>query len=182
MVKERLVELRFYGRTPNALLPTNRGRPAARSSEIARFSSASFPTFEDDWLFRRSLLKAVDSFSWKKSWVMIMERHLARKPFRHWEREGGELISSPFTFMSNNLSAPQRELLEQQVQNRTGRRIRNLAIEFNPERVILRGRVKSYYLKQLAQHGVQESLPDLTLENSIVVEKDWAPAAFRDRM
>lgn len=85
-------------------------------------------------------------------------------------------------FMSNNLSTPLRDLLERQVRNRTGRRIRNLAIELNPERVILRGQVSSYYLKQLAQHGIRESLPDLDLENSIVVEKDLELAAFRDRL
>jgi hypothetical protein len=84
--------------------------------------------------------------------------------------------------MSNNVSAPLRDQLERQVRNWTGRRIRNLAIELNPERVILRGQVSSYYVKQLAQHSVRESLPDLVLENSIVVENASGLAAFRDRM
>jgi len=74
--------------------------------------------------------------------------------------------------MSNNLSALLRDQLEQQVRNRTGRRIRNLAIELNPERVVLRGQATSYYLKQLAQHGIWESYPHLILENSIVVERN----------
>jgi hypothetical protein len=76
--------------------------------------------------------------------------------------------------MSNNVSIPQRDDLERQVQKQTGRRIRNLAIELNPERVILRGQVRSYYVKQLAQHGICSCFPDLVLENSIVVERGTA--------
>ncbi len=73
--------------------------------------------------------------------------------------------------MSNNERTLRRDDLERQVQKRTGRRIRNLAIELNPERVILRGQVSSYYVKQLAQHGLCSCFPDLILENSIVVER-----------
>jgi hypothetical protein len=61
--------------------------------------------------------------------------------------------------------------LEHHVLWRTGGRIRNLAIELQPERVILRGKVTSYYIKQLAQHGIRDLFPNLNLENSIVVEK-----------
>ncbi len=92
---------------------------------------------------------------------------------------GTDLISSVVIFMSSNLVMPLRDQLERQVQSRTGRRIRNLAIELNPERVILRGQASSYYLKQLAQHGIQECLPDLSLENSIVVDRAFA--RFSDR-
>jgi osmotically-inducible protein OsmY len=60
--------------------------------------------------------------------------------------------------------------LEAHVANRTARRIRNLAIEVDQGRVVLRGRTSSYYVKQLAQHGVRELLPQVSLENSIVVE------------
>ncbi len=60
--------------------------------------------------------------------------------------------------------------LEHQVQARTGRRVRNLAVEFNEERVILRGHVSSYYLKQLAQHGIHDLLPQISVTNAIVVE------------
>ena len=60
--------------------------------------------------------------------------------------------------------------LEHQVLARTGRRVHNLAIELSPERVILRGRSTSYYVKQLAQHGVREVLPYVSLENAIVVD------------
>jgi len=66
--------------------------------------------------------------------------------------------------------SPQQFELEQYVQVRTGRRVRNLAIELEPERVILRGQATSYYVKQLAQHGVRDLLPHVRLENTIVVD------------
>jgi len=66
--------------------------------------------------------------------------------------------------------------LAQRVLDRTGRRVRNLRVEYCDERVILRGQTASYYVKQLAQHGVRDLLPNICLENVIVVEKD-EPAA-----
>jgi hypothetical protein len=73
------------------------------------------------------------------------------------------------------VTAPSRQLqheLERHVALRTARRIRNLSVELAPGRVVLRGQTSSYYVKQLAQHGVQELLPQVRLENSIVV--DWS--------
>jgi hypothetical protein len=64
--------------------------------------------------------------------------------------------------------------LERHVVVRTGRRVRNLAIELRDERVILHGQASSYYVKQLAQHGIRDLLPTVVLENTIVVE-DEAP-------
>jgi hypothetical protein len=65
---------------------------------------------------------------------------------------------------------PHLELeLVRHVESRTGRRIRDLVVELLPERVILRGHAATYYLKQLAQHGVQEVLPHARLENAITV-------------
>ena len=52
---------------------------------------------------------------------------------------------------------------------RTGRRVRNLAIDLEPERIVLRGQAATYHVKQLAQHGILERLPHLRLENIIVV-------------
>src|SRR5258708_6829896 len=49
--------------------------------------------------------------------------------------------------------------LERQVVARTGRRVRDLTIELYSERVILRGHTSTYYVKQLAQHGVRDVLP-----------------------
>jgi hypothetical protein len=60
--------------------------------------------------------------------------------------------------------------LERQISLRTGRRVRNLAIELEPERVVLRGLTNTYHVKQLAQHGAREVLPHVRLENVIVVE------------
>ncbi len=59
--------------------------------------------------------------------------------------------------------------LESRVLARTGRRVRGLAIVVSAERVVLHGQAASYHVKQLAQHGVREVLPDLPLENAIVV-------------
>jgi hypothetical protein len=60
--------------------------------------------------------------------------------------------------------------LERHIAVRTGRRIRNLAIEMHEEQVILRGQTTSYYIKQLAQHGLRELLPHVRLDNTIVVD------------
>jgi len=78
--------------------------------------------------------------------------------------------------MGKNSLQLQHEL-EHSVLWRTGRRIRDLAIELRPERVVLRGRASTYYLKQLAQHGIRDVLPHVHLENAILV--DSAPSLAR---
>jgi hypothetical protein len=70
--------------------------------------------------------------------------------------------------MTSN-SVKLRQELEDVVQARTGRRVLNLAFDVLPERIVLRGRTSSYHVKQLAQHGVRDVLPDVRLENAIVV-------------
>jgi len=62
-----------------------------------------------------------------------------------------------------------RHELESHIKSRTGSRVRDLDVEVAPDRVILHGTTASYYVKQLAQHGVRELLPDVRLENAIVV-------------
>ena len=59
--------------------------------------------------------------------------------------------------------------LENRVRARTGRQIRNLDVQLLPEGVVLRGEVMSFYIKQLAQQGVREFLPDIQLDNAIQV-------------
>jgi hypothetical protein len=59
--------------------------------------------------------------------------------------------------------------LERRIQARTGRRIRDLTIELQPERIVLRGQTSTYYVKQLAQHSVRDVFPSIDLENAIVV-------------
>jgi hypothetical protein len=71
---------------------------------------------------------------------------------------------------SSTLPPERRAELERHIQNRTGRRVYGLHIEVRDERVVLRGRTTSYYIKQLAQHCVWDVLPQAPLENSIVVE------------
>lgn len=63
----------------------------------------------------------------------------------------------------------QREL-ERCVHLRTGRRVRNLIVELQHERVILRGCATSYHVKQLAQHAVRDILREARVENAIAVE------------
>jgi hypothetical protein len=64
---------------------------------------------------------------------------------------------------------PSREELERQVAARSGRRVRYLEVEVEGGRVVLRGLACSYHVKQLAQHGVRDLLPDIRLENAITV-------------
>jgi hypothetical protein len=61
------------------------------------------------------------------------------------------------------------DLVLQSVTTRTGRRVRDLAVEVSPDRVTLRGRADSFHVKQLALHGAREVVPTLRLENAIVV-------------
>jgi hypothetical protein len=62
--------------------------------------------------------------------------------------------------------------LEEQVQQRTDRRVRNLSVECRPGRVVLRGQAPSYYIKQLAQHSLLDALPPhWRLENAITVTR-----------
>jgi hypothetical protein len=68
-------------------------------------------------------------------------------------------------------SSQLRQDLESHVRARTGRRLRNLDIQLFPERIILRGQAASFHVKQLAQQGVLDLLPDVRLENAIEVQK-----------
>lgn len=62
------------------------------------------------------------------------------------------------------------EVVLQRVTSRTGRRVRDLTVEFGGEWVVLRGRAGSYHVKQLATHAAREALPHVQLDNAIVVE------------
>ena len=64
------------------------------------------------------------------------------------------------------------EVVTQRVSDRTGRRVRNLVVEVagGGDSVVLRGRANSFHVKQLAQQGAREALPNARLENAIVVE------------
>ena len=64
------------------------------------------------------------------------------------------------------------ELVTQRIVDRTSRRVKNLVVEIatGGDRVVLRGRANSFHVKQLAQQGAREALPNARLENAIVVE------------
>jgi hypothetical protein len=62
-----------------------------------------------------------------------------------------------------------RSELESRILARTSRRVQNLAIELGSGQVVLRGQAATFHVKQLAQHGVREVLPDVDLVNAIVV-------------
>jgi hypothetical protein len=59
--------------------------------------------------------------------------------------------------------------LERHILARTGRRVRGLRVEVATGCVVLRGLASSYHVKQLAQHGVRDLLPEVRLENAIAV-------------
>jgi hypothetical protein len=82
--------------------------------------------------------------------------------------------------MSIILATHLKDRLERHLRTRTGRRIRNLAIELDPNRIVLRGQASSFYVKQMAQQGIRDFLPDLLLENSIVVENSLEAATLQD--
>jgi hypothetical protein len=62
-----------------------------------------------------------------------------------------------------------RAEVESRIKALTGRRIRNLDINLSPEGVVLKGQTQTFYVKQLAQTGVREVLPDVRLDNAIQV-------------
>lgn len=59
--------------------------------------------------------------------------------------------------------------IERAVQAETGRGVRNLSVEVNPDGVLLRGRCTTYYCKQLAQHAAMGMAGSDRLTNSIEV-------------
>lgn len=59
--------------------------------------------------------------------------------------------------------------LTRRIDTLTFRQVRDLNIAQNADRVILHGRAKSYYVKQLATHAVLDLMPGIAVENSICV-------------
>jgi hypothetical protein len=62
-----------------------------------------------------------------------------------------------------------RDELEHRIIALTGRRVRNLDINLSEDGVILNGQTQTFYVKQMAQQGVREVLPDIHLYNAIQV-------------
>jgi hypothetical protein len=86
---------------------------------------------------------------------------LSNAPSRKRTKESVVVVQS--------LPALQKQI-ECQILTRTSRRVRHLAVELCPERIVLRGLASTYHVKQLAQQSVREVLPHVHLENAIVVE------------
>jgi hypothetical protein len=76
------------------------------------------------------------------------------------------MLVETFPLSRDNLT---REL-ERCVHARTGHRVRGLRVEVLSDRIILSGRTASYYVKQLAQHGIWDVVPEATIVNNITVE------------
>lgn len=70
----------------------------------------------------------------------------------------------------NAVAPPIGDVLEARVLVRTGRRVREFAVEVAEGVVILRGRADSFHVKQLALHAVRELLPTAPVRNAIEVE------------
>ncbi len=64
-----------------------------------------------------------------------------------------------------------RQELESRVRARTGGRLRKLDIELSPDGVVLHGETTTYHVKQLAQHGIRDLLPNVDLRNDIIVSE-----------
>jgi hypothetical protein len=62
-----------------------------------------------------------------------------------------------------------REELVSRVRARTGGRLRKLEIQLSPSGVVLHGETTTYHVKQLAQHGIRDLLPNVQLQNDIIV-------------
>jgi hypothetical protein len=61
------------------------------------------------------------------------------------------------------------EVVRQRVMNRTGSRVRGLEVEVGTGSVVLRGKAMSFHVKQLAQTGAREVMPDAQVKNAIEV-------------
>jgi hypothetical protein len=59
--------------------------------------------------------------------------------------------------------------LETRVLARTGRRVRNLEVQYSSDEIVLLGETSTYHVKQLAQHSVLDFLPAVRLHNRITV-------------
>jgi hypothetical protein len=67
-------------------------------------------------------------------------------------------------------SAPLHKELENRIQLRTGKRVRNLEIRCTSDEVVLLGDASTYHVKQLAQHSVLDLMPKIRLHNRITVQ------------
>ncbi|MBM4069575.1 MAG: hypothetical protein FJ271_11590 [Planctomycetes bacterium] len=62
------------------------------------------------------------------------------------------------------------EGLERRIQRRTGWRVRNLTIEIRDDRAFMSGKASSTVSRQLAEHVLGDSCPDILIENEIEID------------
>lgn len=77
--------------------------------------------------------------------------------------------------MSNTPPSLADEVLKR-VSDRTGGRVKGLAVDTAGGRVVIRGNTRSFHVKQLALHGALELVPPGGVVNAVVVEGEAAVA------
>ena len=81
-----------------------------------------------------------------------------------------ELIASESTISGPELLGCHGDCeLARRIDTLTYRQVRDLNIAQSANRVVLHGRAKSYYVKQLATHAVMGLMPGVAVDNSICV-------------
>ena len=55
------------------------------------------------------------------------------------------------------------------IQSRTHGLVRELHVELADQSVVIKGRTRTHYARQLAEHGAMDLLCDLTIDNQIEV-------------
>jgi len=66
--------------------------------------------------------------------------------------------------------SPELERLQAHIQGRLGGRVRNLRLLLRDNGLVLQGRTRTYYAKQLAQHAVMQVTEYLIQANEIEVD------------
>ncbi len=91
---------------------------------------------------------------------------------------GTEVILSPGSFEKAHSTEAgfraerHRQLavvIRQRIESRLGGRVRDLAIRFHGDTIVLEGRCTTFYTKQLAQHAALGVLEHEQLDNAIIV-------------
>jgi hypothetical protein len=59
--------------------------------------------------------------------------------------------------------------LKRLVEERTHFRVRDVFVEMDADRIVLRGQTHSFHVKQLAQQGILDVFPNIRLVNAIHV-------------
>lgn len=55
------------------------------------------------------------------------------------------------------------------IEARTHGQVRDLNVELDPEQVVITGKARTHYAKQLAQHGVMDLIQERAIINRIIV-------------